>query len=1770
MKQALHDRGLLERIALPPVVDAILTGLQPDGPVPVGPDVRGTVQLGVNEHPLGFLALDLKPPGPSVPYHLVSDATSFSLWLILSDAPPAKTLFAFAAAAPGAVLTPATVQSDGKQEWLEAVGGDVSITGAEVALLIEGKAGGTAAMRLTPTDGKPDGLIQLALNPPAVLLGSSGFGLELADGIWIDESTTAAPPGQTIIDGHPAVPPPPSDDVTWRGLAARKSRFFLPRGVPLFGGHAVDAYVEVGSAPSGIDLAISTHWKPPDDDSLGFDVLIECRDPAAAGLQDFLPTLVEATMTVPVDKGRSDVGGGFNMVAGKPVIARLRFARSSTDPETHMTLALESQGPDGIMSVKAPEGGTGARVAIGAGALATAIVADHPPAGADASGIGLHALLVLAVGISAFLKNKGGLTVHSATIASQGHGIPVGGVVKLTLDYSVDVLVDTFGVGALHVAMNPDQPMRVRNRNVGLTIDPSQSGLDVIQLDFSRADMEIEDPGGWIVNSPGSLFDILGTRSGRGSQWLEVDLRFKLNLGPVKVSGATIRATLDDDGNFSASLRGLDASLDVPGAIDGHGKLQLLEPQPGHPDEGPGFEAELDANLIPLNLAAGATVLYQKEGDSFKLYLRVGIDLPGPIPIANTGLGIYGIAGAFGVNARPHIQPAPDGDQIGAQLAWDSANPVTAFEFALGNLTIGAEAVVGTVPDLGFSFSAKGGIFLTVPDLAIRGSLFGTVLSPRLKVTDHPTGPDVGLVFKGVVVVDAADGVTIGLKGTLTVPVLLEVVVPLGAHFPFPGSPVPPSDWFIYLGADGYVNPNRPDGRGMGPVRATVLPDILPTSADAYLMLRGKGIDRWPRGGSITISDGFVLAFGFGFQDTIGIKPIAWADIHASLDVLLATRPLMLAGFGAVGGSLNLGPFSIGVDADLSFLVAENADPYIHARVCGRIDLFFTDIEGCVEISIHSEPKQEVPQPDVHPLDDVQNGAVVGDLAFLIDDRYRRIGSLTRSPTDATVWPDALLHLSFAVSPKLAGGYSGGQFAGIDTYPSGLAAEPVGSEMLRYEWTLDSLRLLDVTADPAGSGTPVGGPLSAAWQLGKDGDMGVRPQAGDLVLLTYQGDLWLNRLADGGLQLPYNPTKELAHLCEGMSTPSPGWAVGDGASSAAGRLHLPADPLSPDPTVSRFTANITLGCSMMPGTVLGPVTASGLPWPYLYSPPDAHKEDTPLDVGERLFYGEVDLGTISGASRVREPGVNTAQIVPSPVLVDAQRLLLLFADGEDVDTVSIEVRDNPADVWESTREELADGRTLMRFTPPSPRDVGHLEMRWRPGARIGILGLGGVTAAARDAAKARNDARAAEAARQAQAAATQPQHPDTTVGPGSRCLLEPGHLYRLDVNLSWSGWLSEQQEDGSRKVVASKQNQTRYTPKGSAETDTTRSFFFRTTPKPTGLVLLPKYGAELYLHTLHVRQDLFDPQMLARVLAGYTPAQSERNRFRDDPLQVHFSAQHAAALAKAYGYDLKIGLRRVDTPGDDGEEQTLDALWLTLAVPAYLGIVDRLRLDIANSSPCAVPTPGATLQADAELAPEAWYEVFTLAKATHSADVLDGRLPGTTFRTSRWRTPGEMVAGLGFGNPPGAATGDLELRTLPALDATLGDDARFEAALEALGLDSWPAAAAPRVSVLWHAGPAGGPTPWRCAGVLVESPEPIDRPGRCTVAGLAAESPAGAVGLDLRCSDRSASRLLFLATEPFLPPAGSAAVLTMTDVATGSALSGAVALPSQPGFGEEP
>jgi hypothetical protein len=356
--------------------------------------------------------------------------------------------------------------------------------------------------------------------------------------------------------------------------------------------------------------------------------------------------------------------------------------------------------------------------------------------------------------------------------------------------------------------------------------------------------------------------------------------------------------------------------------------------------------------------------------------------------------------------------------------------------------------------------------------------------------------------------------------------------------------------------------------------------------------------------------------------------------------------------------------------------------------------------------------------------------------------------------------------------------------------------------------------------------------------------------------------------------------------------------------------------------------------------------------------------------------------------------------------------------------------------------------------------------------------------------------------------------------------------------------------------------------------------FFKTTPKPLAPAPV-KYGLAAYLPWLRQKQDAFHPDMLERYLAGYEPGQSEEFRFCDDPVRAHFSQDHVAALAKAYGFDLKVAVRRVDRPGPQYASPLLmPVTWTAALAPAFLSFADQVRFTYALESACTTPMPGATASVLPPLETEAWYEVYMLADAENPA-FNDSRLPGVTFKTSRWRTPQELFAGLGFPTagesaPKDLLAGDLVIAAPDAVGGGVieGDDQAYQRALVALGLDGWPAAAAPRLSRMWVANPARG---WLLAGLMIESPEPVYRPGRLELTGLALKIGVGPeAAFDVLRRDRSGARLIYLASQPFQVdnPVGGPPQLLLKARSTfdhaAADISGALSIPAKPAFSEDP
>ena len=1700
----LRAQKLLQKIVLPDHVALLL------GAAEIQPPRNEKVKFAYNGG-TGSFNLNLNLPDKARDFALTytgpaAAPNGFIAAISLKEGPQEK-IFNLAPDAVGRALVPARVRSADDEEWLEPLGGGATsrLKGGNLWLVVIGEAGGTAHLKLAPNPQGTD-VLQFDLDPPAALFGGSGFGMAFPAGLALDMAEDAVAPGRTRAGIPERAVTTPADTAAWQGLVVRDARFFLPKGVPFIGGHASDASLQVGLPPNaGIALVLDTRIagtpsRPP------IDVHLECIDPTVTGLSSVLPTLVQASMELPVDAPH-DVGGTtFTFLAGKPVRARARYARQPGTDQYEFSLALESQGERGIASVDGND--TASRAVTATAMLATAILANDP------TKKDLGQLLLAGLGFGSTFLKHGSFVVHSAEVAAAGRALPTD-TMRFRLDYSVATVIQTVGVGPMSLQMNDAQPLRIRVRDVELSIDRGKSGLAMFDLDYSRSAMEIEDPGGW-TTSNASLFDVLGTRPVKGSVGFEVDLGFRLDLGPVKVTGATVRVPLPD---LKATLTGLAASLDLKPLIGGSGSLQLL---------GPGsFKATLGVEILPLKVKAYGLI----ETNAPMVRVEIDAEFPGPLPLANSGLAIYGVGGAFVANGKPDI-PEPRGPS--QLLSWAYAPK---FERSPGQHTFGLKALIGTAPDLGFSFSAIAGLTISTPTVNVIGTLDAGFLGPRKSFHGGGGGAVNAL---GVLAIDSS-GIGVAVQANMQLPVagptLLDIQVPIAARFPFAPSM---SDWYLHLGADGYPK----QGRELGPIRATLLPMLFPQKVDAYFMVRGGGLEKFPRGQGPDYS-GALTAFGFSFDFNIGLEPIVWADVYGRGDFLLTMDPVAFLGQAQLGGSLNIGVFSVGVDATLDVAFIEDKPPFLKARVCGTVDLFFDEIHECVELSMNTTPTLDIVEPPC-PLDHEQGH-------WLIDDRY---GTLRIDPSKtaklaaerskaATVWPDAIPLLTFATTPKIDPAIPVQPFKDLGTLAG---SKRLGNDLLWYEWTLKSVRLFDVT--DAAAPDEVLDPLSCAWQVSKFGGTSGDGGAVELALLTPDAGIWVNAVADADGEAPKEPIRLLTDLCRfDPPTARPGWAIGDLAQSDADRWRLPSDPVSGDPLQSQVRATVWTWITQADA----PLTR----WTELPTP----------DLIYRDAHGmAVDAGTLNG--RAFTAALAPPQLDMAPNSEARRELWLWLSASFDDELADAEVylfveqsmstqawetalpragRDENNEYW--TLELVVDVPATGWIVRARSKRARQFDLLVLPGTHFSVLGVYGTSKAARDEA-ARRQAQLAQQIADKQG--NVPNDGSQTTSSTDRCVLEPGKVYRIDVALEWTAIRKQKVSDPD-------------TPVGPA-TAVSRQYFFRTASLRKRPVSQIPSVAQQHV-AKYTQQKVFNPQMLERHLQGYTPGQGTLDWFRDDAVGAHFAVGHVAALAGVYGFTLGCTLRRIDS---DEPAFLAPPAFVFPSSGAFFQGTTRHLVEAYLQSPCGFPPPGLVIQGQASLAPLCWYEVYVTATPTATPSTKKPpRLPGASFRTSRWSKPSDMLDALGFSTAgaPGAARGDVELvRAVKNATTRLGRDTEFEALLRAYAIEGWAAPHEPRISHLWVAEADA----WHWAGVYLESPEPIHRAGRFVTddaSGSALAVEGATVTIDVRGSDRSGCRLLYGTTTPFLPPAaGAVARLACTDLATNAPLVGRLAIPARPSF----
>jgi hypothetical protein len=122
------------------------------------------------------------------------------------------------------------------------------------------------------------------------------------------------------------------------------------------------------------------------------------------------------------------------------------------------------------------------------------------------------------------------------------------------------------------------------------------------------------------------------------------------NIGVVEVESVRVRMPIDPPG--LPTIIPTAISVNIPGTLVGSGYLDIRDN---------GFAGALDLTLVPTKLRMQASAGLERidAGDRriTAFFLGIGVEFAAPIPIGNSGLGLYGLLGLFGMHYKRDEEP---------------------------------------------------------------------------------------------------------------------------------------------------------------------------------------------------------------------------------------------------------------------------------------------------------------------------------------------------------------------------------------------------------------------------------------------------------------------------------------------------------------------------------------------------------------------------------------------------------------------------------------------------------------------------------------------------------------------------------------------------------------------------------------------------------------------------------------------------------------------------------------------------------------------------------------------------------------------------------------------------------------------------------------------------------------------------------------------------------------------------------------------------------
>lgn len=625
-------------------------------------------------------------------------------------------------------------------------------------------------------------------------------------------------------------------------------------------------------------------------------------------------------------------------------LARMRITEDRQAWSVEAEVKAHAGDKDGLYQRKRGDGipnpvldGVGAMAVIAP--LTAAVSSLSPAAGAAVAlvGAGLGASGTVMTTQAITLYGVDVLVSHGIVGASGEVGDPsAGNRVSVLFDVETQFMVDV-------KIIRTTTPVKARYKAIGMAATWGAAGAPFTPTFVFDPDKgyTIDAPDGSIaaVSPLDQILRVFGFKVSRDNpMFIEIQFGIGMEIGIITIDTATVRATFEGGGGApDISISRLRATIDVPGTLHGTGEVSISENLIG---------GAFDITVTPVGVRIAASLFIAKGPDGNVGVLFGGlVELPVPIVLGSSGLGIYGFLGGMGVNFE-RVMPdtaLPALDWAKQHLANNTLfNAPDAWQYSADHYGFAAGLVLGTV-DGGFTLNMKGVLLIEVPGPRIGLIMLANVLSPGLPGV---TG-DTSATILAVIDLDFGRGtILIALRVDYDIAGLISFHVPVTAFF---DTKTDPSHWYVELGS--YEDP----------VTVKVLGVF---DATGYLGVYGNG--RTLPTDPVLTSTGLTFAVGFHVSAVLmGFKPSGlYLEASGGFDALLAPDPMYLGGIFEIGGELRLFIISISAWAKLVVIYRDpGARLYVHGEAHGKVDFFFFSVEGSVELTIGSPPANDPGEP---------------------------------------------------------------------------------------------------------------------------------------------------------------------------------------------------------------------------------------------------------------------------------------------------------------------------------------------------------------------------------------------------------------------------------------------------------------------------------------------------------------------------------------------------------------------------------------------------------------------------------------------------------------------------------------------------------------------------------------------------------------------------------------------------------------------------------------